>query len=513
MSEIVAGKKSQGAWESRKNTVYAAALFVAIFVLGLSSVSCSGTSASVAAASKVNPNAVEDAAEFATETSDGEVQRGSVADSSWAMASSILAEKCVDCHGTQRTESGLSVSNWKAVMTGSDYGEAVIPFDPDNSLLVELASQRVGGAHPGEFDADTLTSAEIEALRRWIGAGAPSADGAVAFAASKNLVYVANQGEASVSIIDAEANVVARRVDLSRLGFSKTAKPHHIAVEGDGSHWYVSLIGENRVLKLDRDNRLVGKVELEVPGLLVLDEQTDRLYVGRSMSAVNAPSSIGVIGLSTGQLEEIDVFFPRPHALAVAPPGRFVYSASLAENTIAAINAETFETELIRLGGNPEVLVQFAVSPDGLMMIAGGQLSGDIHFFDISNPPWLTRTGWTTVGLGAWHPVFSRDGTRAFVPNKMVNTVTVLNMSTREVDEVISGDGLAEPHGASLSPDGRYLYVSNNNLKGTYRPRHDLEGNANVGTVVVIDTRTSEIVKVLEVGSNATGIGSRRGGQ
>ncbi|MBT8399173.1 MAG: YncE family protein [Rhodothermia bacterium] len=324
-------------------------------------------------------------------------------------------------------------------------------------------------------------------------------------------MYVANQGESSVSIIDARTNVVARRVDFKGLGFSETAKPHHIAVEEDGSHWYVSLIGENRVVKLDRQNRVVGKAETEVPGLLVLDERNDRLYVGRSMSAVNAPSSVAVIGLSTGEVDEFDVFFPRPHALAVAPSGDFVYSASLAENTIAAVNTETVQVELIRLGGNPEVLVQFAVSPDSLVMIAGGQLSGDVHFFDISNPPWLTRTGWTTVGLGAWHPVFSNDGLHAYVPNKMVNTVTVLDMSTRDVSSVVSGAGLAEPHGAALSPDGRYLYVSNNNLKGTYTPRHDLGYNSNAGTVVVIDTGTNEIVKVLEVGSNATGIGSRRG--
>ncbi len=447
---------------------------------------------------------------FATDPVESEGGGVVAVDTTWASTASILSRKCLDCHDASNRESGLNVANWEAIMSGSQYGEVVIPYDPENSLLVQLDANRMGGAHPGEVGADTLTSTEIEGLRRWIRAGAPSAEGEVAFAESNDFVYVANQGDASVSIIDTRANVVARRIDLTKLGFSKTAKPHHIAVEADGSHWYVSLIGENRVLKLDRQNRVVGKVEIEVPGLLVLDEQSDRLYVGRSMSAVNAPSSVAIVGLSTGEVEEIDVFFPRPHALAVAPAGDFVYTASLSENTIAAINAETFEAELVRLGGNPEVLVQFAVSPDSLVMIAGGQLSGDIHFFDISNPPWLTRTGWMTVGLGAWHPVFSSDGMHAYVPNKMVNTVTVLDMSTREVGEVVSGAGLAEPHGTALSPDGRFLYVSNNNLKGSYAPRHDLRDNLNVGTVVVIDTRTNEIVKVIEVGRNATGIGSRR---
>ncbi|MDX1428724.1 MAG: c-type cytochrome domain-containing protein, partial [Rhodothermales bacterium] len=235
----------------------------------------------------------------------------SLPDQQYDHVSAILSAKCLRCHGAFQAEAGLNVDSWATLMEGSDFGEAVIPYDPDNSLLIELIEKRVGGAHPSELEADTLSAAEVKVLRDWIAGGARSDDGAVAFSGSRNLVFVANQGEASISIIDAQANVVARRVDLTRLGISRTAKPHHIAVAGDGSHWYVSLIGENRVVKFNRDNEVVGKVEIEVPGLLVLDEPNDRLYVGRAMSAVNAPSSIGVIDLSTGAVEEIDVFIPR----------------------------------------------------------------------------------------------------------------------------------------------------------------------------------------------------------
>ena len=435
----------------------------------------------------------------------------SLPDQQYDHVSAILSAKCLRCHGAFQAEAGLNVDSWATLMEGSDFGEAVIPYDPDNSLLIELIEKRVGGAHPSELEADTLSAAEVKVLRDWIAGGARSDDGAVAFSGSRNLVFVANQGEASISIIDAQANVVARRVDLTRLGFSRTAKPHHVAVAGDASHWYVSLIGENRVVKFNRENEVVGKVEIEVPGLLVLDEPNRKLYVGRSMSAVNAPSSIGVIDLSTGAVEEIDVFIPRPHALAVSPSGEFVYTASLAENTVAIVNTESYEVDLVRLGGNPEVLVQFAVAPNGQSMIASGQLSGDVHFFDLRNPASISRTGWVTVGLGAWHPVFSKDGMFAYVPNKIANTITVLHASEREVVSVVSGDGLAEPHGSALSPNGRFAYVSNNNLKGAYAPRYDLGDNADVGTVVIIDTQTNEMVKVLEVGSNATGIGARRG--
>ena len=81
-------------------------------------------------------------------------------------------------------------------------------------------------------------------------------------------MYASNQGDATVAVIDVETLDVVTTVDLKPFGFDENAKPHHIAVEPDGSYWYISLIGANRVLKLDRENRLVGQAEFEVPGML-----------------------------------------------------------------------------------------------------------------------------------------------------------------------------------------------------------------------------------------------------
>ncbi|MDZ7680675.1 MAG: hypothetical protein U5J63_02920 [Fodinibius sp.] len=80
-------------------------------------------------------------------------------------------------------------------------------------------------------------------------------------------IYVCNQGEATLSVIDVSSNEIIDNIDLQELGFSANAKPHHTIAEADGSHWYVTLIGANRVLKFNRQNELVGQAEMEVPGL------------------------------------------------------------------------------------------------------------------------------------------------------------------------------------------------------------------------------------------------------
>jgi DNA-binding beta-propeller fold protein YncE len=428
-------------------------------------------------------------------------------DEAYARAQEVLTAKCSSCHGAEKAEAGLRLDSWEHIMAGSRYGEAVIAFDPDNSLMIELATKLKGGAHPGEVEGDTLSVEEVDAIRTWIADGARNGDGNVAFADARNLVYACNQGEAVVSVIDADANVVIRNIDLKKLGYGPNAKPHHVAVEPGGEHWFVSLIGENRVLKFNRANELVGEAEFEVPGMLAYDANRDVLYVGRSMSAVNPPQSIGVINPGDMSADEIDVFVPRPHALAVSLTGDYVYTASLAQNTIVALDAETYEATLTDLGGRVHTLVQFARSPDGSSLSAGGQLSGTFIRFDATAPPAVTVSDSLSLGGMPWHPVFGPDGL-LFVPNKGMNSVAVVEVSLPEVVTVIRGKGLAQPHGSAVSSDGRHVYVSNNNMNMSYVPRHDLGDNHMSGTVVVIDTAARQIVKVLEVENGTTGVGA-----
>jgi DNA-binding beta-propeller fold protein YncE len=68
-----------------------------------------------------------------------------------------------------------------------------------------------------------------------------------------------------------------------------------------------------------------------------------------------------------------------------------------------------------------------------------------------------------------------------------------------------------------VSPDGRWIYVSNNNLNmpagsgqhaGHGAPAGPIQP-AGPGTIVVIDASSRKITKVIEVGHNAAGIAVR----
>lgn len=331
----------------------------------------------------------------------------------------------------------------------------------------------------------------------------------------QEFVYVCNQGEASVSIINVSTLEVETTIDLTSLGFSENAKPHHAAVEPDGSFWYVTLIGENTVLKFNSDNELVDQTRMEVPGLMALHPTKDILYVGRSMSAVNPPQSFAKISRSDMELdEEIDLLFTRPHAIATSAEDEQVFVASLSSNQILTTNTESDESELITMDGMNHMFINFAISPDEATLVGTTQMTGKFMIFDITDPlaPELNKV--IDVNAQPWHPVYSDDGKFVYFGNKEANSVTVVNMETMSVEKVIEGDGLAQPHGAVLSSDDQYLFVTNNNMKmgnmhGGMNHRgmdHDMK---KPGMVTIIDTETLEIVKVLEVGIQPTGIGSR----
>lgn len=344
-----------------------------------------------------------------------------------------------------------------------------------------------------------------------IGSAFESADGPY--------LYVANQASASVTVIDVMTDEVVRTIDLTRLGFSENAKPHHVVVEPDGSAFYVSLIGDGFVLKLTPAGDLLGRAAFETPGMLALDPHSDQLWVGRSMMAVSPPQRIGRIERSDMSIDEVDVFFDRPHALALSPDGRYVYTASLAGNDIAIIDPIEERVELLKVPGPTHVFVQFAVSPDGSTLVTGGEMSGKLLVFGLEDPMRPKMITEIEVNPMPWHPVFSPDGSHLYFGNRGANTVTVVRSSDWSVEAVIEDAAFAEPHGSAISPDGRKLYISNRNVKdpaaddegmnhGAMAHAGAAPGAERLGSVTVIDTATLEVMETIDVGQYAAGMGT-----
>lgn len=303
---------------------------------------------------------------------------------------------------------------------------------------------------------------------------------------------------------------VLRHVDLRTLGFSANAKPHHIVVEPDGSHWYVSLIGENRVLKLDRQDRVVAQHAMETPGMLAMEPRGERLAVSRSMSAVNPPQRIAVLRRSDLTGDQIDVFFPRPHPMLVSARG-IAYTGSLGVGQLAAVDLASERVELTDIPGGPHALVQYAISPDGRTLVASAELGGTLLVFVLADPmkPRLDRS--VALGPMAFDPSFTPDGRFIWVPVKGTNEIAVIETTGWTVIDRIAHAALRQPHQIVFSVDGATAFVSNNN-KADHMAGHEAHaagGAPGAGALVVIDVGQRRVLRAIELGANLTGMGAR----
>ncbi|MFM7059212.1 MAG: PSD1 and planctomycete cytochrome C domain-containing protein [Planctomycetota bacterium] len=83
----------------------------------------------------------------------------------------VLRERCLACHGALRQEAGLRLDTAELIRRGGDSGVAVVPGDPDASLLISrITSTELSQRMPPEGEA--LKSEQIAALREWVQSGA-----------------------------------------------------------------------------------------------------------------------------------------------------------------------------------------------------------------------------------------------------------------------------------------------------------------------------------------------------
>jgi hypothetical protein len=81
----------------------------------------------------------------------------------------LLTEHCLPCHGGEKTKGGLALDSRDGWLKGGDSGPALVPGNPDESLLLKAVRHEELEMPPDK----QLTSQEIADLETWIRSGAP----------------------------------------------------------------------------------------------------------------------------------------------------------------------------------------------------------------------------------------------------------------------------------------------------------------------------------------------------
>lgn len=426
---------------------------------------------------------------------------------------SIFDQRCTSCHGEVTPDVGLRLDGWTWLIQGSDFGEAIIPFSGDESLMIKMLDPSGPNPHPLDVGRDRLSEDEFGLLKRWVNEGAVGPLGSSPFASSLNLLYVTHESSPVITVMDTDAWLVVRRVDLEDFGFTSRARAHHVAVEPDGSFWYVSVgslasSDAQGILKFNRQNELVGQYQTDNPGLIALHPNQDAMYVSRTQTSSD-PRSLLELRRSDMLAVDIPVTFAAPHALAIRPFGDFLFSSSIDVDLMMIVSLANLDVQYYDIQGVKQEFNQFAISPDGSRMWGVGSKSNSVSLFDISDPNNIVQRQSIQVGGSPRDLTFVPDGSSLYVTVPDANRVIMLNANLGVVDAIVTDPGIQGPAGIATSSDGKYIFVSNQNLSGAYPARHSVGNVSSPGLVSIIDTSTNKVVKVVEVSPEAGLMGSR----
>jgi YVTN family beta-propeller protein len=171
----------------------------------------------------------------------------------------------------------------------------------------------------------------------------------------------------------------------------------------------------------------------------------------------NEDDTVSVIEAATYEVVKTIPTGKGPHGFRISADSKFAYIANMGEDTVSAINLETFEEERITTGNTP---VTTGVTNDGKTMVVTLFAENSLAIVDIETKEAVK----VEVGTGPAQVYIGPDGKYAYVANQGTedspsNSMSIVDLENKEVvDEINTGKGA---HGVTVSSDGKFAYVTN----------------------------------------------------
>ncbi|WP_169813278.1 CHAT domain-containing protein [Nocardia vaccinii] len=225
-------------------------------------------------------------------------------------------------------------------------------------------------------------------------------------------VYVTNEQDGTVSVIDGSTRTITATVPVSKY-------PTGVAVDPSTRTVYVNSDSDNTVSVIDGSTRTVTAT---VPvgkhmDWMVVDPGTHTVYVANEQDG-----TVSVIDGSTRTVTATVPVGKLPEGVAVDPGTHTVYVATKGDNKVSVIDGSTRTvTATVRVGGYP---VGVAVDPSThTVYVANAEPDGTVSAIDGS-----TRTVTATVPVGKYPKGVAVDPSThtVYVINSDDNTVSVI---------------------------------------------------------------------------------------
>jgi YVTN family beta-propeller protein len=451
-----------------------------------------------------------------------------------------FAQNCLDagCHGNSEPHHNLKLTSFTEMIKGSigrtmDHpidkivpktahgdgvygGSPVVPFNSEKSLVYNLLTGNIEDQEQRmPYQRSALSQSQINTIKEWIDNGARDYNGKVPYSGGEK-IYVCNQGSDEIYEIDAQYKVASRIIDVDFISTVIDA-PHNVQIRG--GYYYVTLIAAGRLLKIDAStNQIIGQVSnLDFAGMIQVTRDGKTAFISRSSTAPGIYNLIYAIDTET-MTKKADISLPvtgLPHAIWLTSDDQKLFVGNMTKDRISIVDVSTLEVieDDIVLSSSPDPVhepMHLYVSPDdkylyvncrksSLMLVINLQTNQVIQELLIKNHPMQSAV--------------SQDGNKIYTVSHHEPIITEItkNGESWSITREFTHEAFHHLYGADLSPDGKYLYVtcSNSDPAHQFEPHYKIPGKIRPSLVCVYDVTKNELVKILDVGSFATGIAAR----
>lgn len=451
----------------------------------------------------------------------------------------IFAQNCLDagCHGNSEPHHNLKLTSFSEMIKGSigrpldghhnkiikpTHGDGVyggspiIPFNADKSLLYQLITGSIEDQNQRmPYQRKVLSQSQVDLVKNWINEGARDYNGNIPYSGGQK-IYVCNQGSDEIFEIDAEYKVVSRIINVDIVS-SVTDAPHNIQIHGQ--YYFVTLIAAGRLLKIDAStNSIIGQIDgLENAGMIQITKDGKTAFVSRSSTAPSIYNVIYAIDTET-MTKKADISLPvtgLPHAIWLTSDDKKLFVGNMTKDRISIVDVEhleVLEDDIILSSGIEPTHepMHLYVSPDDKYLYVNCRKSSLMLVINLSTKQILQEL------IIKEHPMqsaISQDGNKIYTVSHHEPIITEItkNGESWSITREFTSGAFHHLYGADLSPDGKYLYVtcSNSDPNHQFERHYKIPGEFRPSLVCVYDVATSELVKILDVGSFATGIAAR----
>jgi YVTN family beta-propeller protein len=420
----------------------------------------------------------------------------------------------------------LSLSTWSDVMTGSKFGAVVVPYDGGHSHLLQHVNTDTTlapvAAPRMPLGRNPLPIEQIRAIKQWIDQGAKNDNGEVALSGDRPRVFVTNQSEDRVAVIDLATERLARLIPVGVQPDSSSApeSPHNITMSPDGRFFYVNLIKSGSVEKYDAATfARLGSVQVgAAPAQIAVTRDGSKLYVSNFNTASFEPQPIHEVNTTSMSVGRVfnEVGYA-PHGVTLSSDERLLYTTNASGDNISEIDLTTGDVvrRIPISPGIPSVPTgparfepyQGVIAPDGSFWVTCRK-SGEVRVVDLAGG---TVVDSIKVGRTPLILAITPDGKRIWVPNQGDNSVSILDVAAR-TSVGISLDIRSQPHAVAFTADGKTAFVSCENQNGG-DVHHPVSGKgAPPGSVYVFDISgpTQTLRRRIETAGFAAGIAVRQ---